>query len=87
MLPGLGNREPDRQMLPIPLHTAERGRPNKITIGTAGCIKKRAFRQSTMVCLSTFAQILTGLSRGRHQRFNEMLLEESTRWNHFNLLT
>lgn len=40
-----------------------------------------------MVCLPAFTQILTGLSRGRHQRFNEMLLEENARWNHFQLLT
>lgn len=35
-----------------------------------------------MVYLSAFTQILTGLSRGRHQRLNEMLLEENIRWNH-----
>lgn len=40
MLPGLGNREPDRQMLPTPLRTARRGMPNKITVATAQVHKK-----------------------------------------------
>lgn len=87
MLPGLENREPDGQILLTPLRTDRRGMPNRITIGTAQVQRTQVFRQSTMVYLSTLTQILTGLSRGRHQRFNEMLLEEDARWNHFILLT
>lgn len=87
MLPGLGNRELGRQILLTTLRTARLGMPNKITIRTAQVHKKQVFGQRTTVYLSTFTQILTGLSRSRHQRFNEMLLEENARWNHFKLLT
>lgn len=40
MLPGLGNREPGRQMLLTPLRTARLGVPNQITTGTAQVRKK-----------------------------------------------